>query len=895
MSSHYSNRVRVRVLGNLSPVEGPWPLVGRQAELERATALCRGGGVLIAGPPGVGKSRLAAEVVRAVDRTRTVQVRATRVSSRMPLGAFAQVLAASGAFPEDAARLGDAANQLLDGLVDGERALVWVDDVHCLDDTSATLLLHLALSGRVDLVLTLRTGETTPEPVTALWRDELVVRLDLAPLERPSMGELLGTVLPGGIDGLAASTLIDATAGNLLHLRELVSGLRSSGTLERSRGHWVLTGPVTAPPRLVELIEQRLGALSAPARTLLDAVALGEPLGVYPVEAQEAWPLVEELLDAGLVELVRDGRRRQLVAVHPLHLEVARSTMSEPLTRQLLDSLADALDLVGCRRRDDARRLATWRLDAERPADPHVLVDAAREALWGSDRAMCERFARAALEHDDLEDTERLAAAHLLGTALDDLGRFEEAEALMAEHEPGAGSGAERTLLALERSANLFRGLGRQEAALQVLSDAEAVVEDPLLLDELSAQRASFAVLGGDVATTLELTEPLLDRSDDRAFCEGALQAAVAHTLAGRTVVAMEIATKAFETRIALGDQVQLADPGIHLVALAMAQLDAGLLAQGAATADAAYAGAVRVRDRHGQAWLAVMLSRSHLLAGRLDQALRLSREAAVVFGELCHPGTRWGFGGIALAAGQMGDAAVATAALEDLDADPPTPIVLMDAEVDRGRSWSLVAEGRESAARELLWTAADRARGAGQYGLEAGVLHDLARLGDAAAVAGRIGELGGCVDGVLMSARADHVAGLAAGDGDLLDRAATTFAEMGAQLFAAEAAGAAAECHRRAGETRRAAASEQRARRAAELCPGAATPALQVLTAVAPLTRREREVAGLAAQGRTNREIADGLVVSVRTVENHLQRVYAKLGVGSREELRAALEPLTP
>jgi DNA-binding CsgD family transcriptional regulator len=69
----------------------------------------------------------------------------------------------------------------------------------------------------------------------------------------------------------------------------------------------------------------------------------------------------------------------------------------------------------------------------------------------------------------------------------------------------------------------------------------------------------------------------------------------------------------------------------------------------------------------------------------------------------------------------------------------------------------------------------------------------------------------------------------------------------------------------------------------------------LQVLTAVAPLTRREREVAGLAAQGRTNRDIADELVVSVRTVENHLQRVYAKLGVGSRDELRVALEPLTP
>jgi len=56
-------------------------------------------------------------------------------------------------------------------------------------------------------------------------------------------------------------------------------------------------------------------------------------------------------------------------------------------------------------------------------------------------------------------------------------------------------------------------------------------------------------------------------------------------------------------------------------------------------------------------------------------------------------------------------------------------------------------------------------------------------------------------------------------------------------------------------------------------------------------LTRRETEVARLAASGLSNREIADELIVSVRTVENHLQRAYDKLGVGSRDDLGAALE----
>jgi len=58
-------------------------------------------------------------------------------------------------------------------------------------------------------------------------------------------------------------------------------------------------------------------------------------------------------------------------------------------------------------------------------------------------------------------------------------------------------------------------------------------------------------------------------------------------------------------------------------------------------------------------------------------------------------------------------------------------------------------------------------------------------------------------------------------------------------------------------------------------------------------LTAREREVAGLAARGNTNRAIAERLVVSVRTVENHLDRVYAKLGLHNRKDLGVALLPV--
>ena len=56
------------------------------------------------------------------------------------------------------------------------------------------------------------------------------------------------------------------------------------------------------------------------------------------------------------------------------------------------------------------------------------------------------------------------------------------------------------------------------------------------------------------------------------------------------------------------------------------------------------------------------------------------------------------------------------------------------------------------------------------------------------------------------------------------------------------------------------------------------------------PLSDREHEVALLAAQGMSSRDIASRLFVSTRTIDNHLQRVYSKLGVNGRDQLVAAL-----
>jgi DNA-binding CsgD family transcriptional regulator len=114
----------------------------------------------------------------------------------------------------------------------------------------------------------------------------------------------------------------------------------------------------------------------------------------------------------------------------------------------------------------------------------------------------------------------------------------------------------------------------------------------------------------------------------------------------------------------------------------------------------------------------------------------------------------------------------------------------------------------------------------------------------------------------------------------------AVAFADLDAFLLAAEAASAAAAALRDEGRADSARAASARSAAWLGRCEGARPPTLVAPDAAAELTAREREVAALAAHGLTSREIADRLVVSVRTVDNHLQRVYRKLGVSRRGEL---------
>jgi DNA-binding CsgD family transcriptional regulator len=136
----------------------------------------------------------------------------------------------------------------------------------------------------------------------------------------------------------------------------------------------------------------------------------------------------------------------------------------------------------------------------------------------------------------------------------------------------------------------------------------------------------------------------------------------------------------------------------------------------------------------------------------------------------------------------------------------------------------------------------------------------------------------------------ADHVAAVERRDAEALADVAERFAAFGAELIAAEAAASARDAFARIGEQHAASRWANRSRELAERCDGAATAALDIGRLTVPLTRREREVANLVRSGRSSRAVADELHLSVRTVENHLARVFDKLGINSRAQLAEAL-----
>jgi DNA-binding CsgD family transcriptional regulator len=245
---------------------------------------------------------------------------------------------------------------------------------------------------------------------------------------------------------------------------------------------------------------------------------------------------------------------------------------------------------------------------------------------------------------------------------------------------------------------------------------------------------------------------------------------------------------------------------------------------------------------------------------------------------------------GLTLALGMAGDRAEARTAWTESEELRHNSLPFRQPDTLLALAWVTAAEGAISHARALAHQAAALAASQTQPAVEVVALHTAACFGDRT-VADRLAQLAEQVDGPRAPAAAAHAGSLAADDGHGLQEASAKLEAMGALQLAADAAAHAAAAYRRQERRGTAQSMTIRAHRLAELCEGARTPALAELAAPPRLTNREREVVTLAAQGLSNRAIADRLIVSVRTVENHLYRATSKLGTNDRAELADLLQ----
>ena len=863
-----------------------WPIVARDDELRQALAALEDDaefhGVALVGDSGVGKSTLARALADTLESGgSTVRFAlGTQTGCAIPLGAFFRSVTVEAAH-EPAAMLA-AAHKTLER---EENLVVVVDDAQLLDPLSATLVHQLGASGSARLIVTIRSGEPVPDAVTALLKERLLLSLRIEAFSREQTEALASAVLGGVVDTRLINELHERTAGNPLMLRGLLSAGRESGVLVRTDAGWQLRGALRADRQLHDLLEFRLQSFAAEELEAVEILAAAEVLD---------WEILRGLCDAdavgrlerrGVIQLVADGFNTVARLNHPLVAEAAIRHAGVVRSRQLNGMLAQHLrknlQAEGQRSRlPDVRaqiRVAQFMMRSDLSPDLDLIIDAAASAMTMSNCACGEELARFAFDRGG-----GLPAALVLAKALSWRGRGDETEAVLAEVDPP--DGADEWLIVQWgglRALGLFFNCGRVEQARQVLANVKDRVDSEAVVGLVTALEVSFACFSGDVATAIE-TGPSLCGSDvlPLATVWAASATACALALAGRFGDVHRIADAGLRA-------AALSEPGPHQFAIGVAEVMA-------LTAAGDFPAAERVWERfaamaagvpEADAMVYTMLGAVQLARGALSSACSAFQDSisAMSHGFLLAwvmLVTAWS----AQAEGVRGDGAGAAAALRRSEEAYGPQVAVFLPELELARAWERACVGQTSAAQTHAVRAAQIARQSGMYAVEMRALHTAVRLDDRSQTE-RLAELAETLNTPMAEAIAEHARGLADQDGDVLDAAADRFADMGAMALAADAAAQAAREHARTRQRGKETKSSTRVHWLASQHE-IRTPAVHSVAQPLAITDREREIVMLAAAGLSNRQIAERLSVSVRTVEGHVYRIFAKLGIERREQL---------
>jgi DNA-binding CsgD family transcriptional regulator len=864
-----------------------WPLVGREEELRQIAELRDAGGVgvVLQAPAGVGKSRLAHEALARAAATgaQTAWVQATRSAATVPLAAFAGLMPAE-VRSDDRLQLMRRSAERLRELGGSGRLVLAVDDAQLLDATSATLVLHLTSTSTVFLVATVRSGEPSPDAIVSLWKDVGAKRIELEQLGERETAQLVEAIAGGPVEQRAQHWVWESSRGNALFVRELIAGALADGALEAVRGLWRLRARPSVSGSLAEVVEARVMGLSAEERRLLELLALGEPLRVGEALQLSGSGPVAALETHGLISVGAGTPDAEVRLVHPLYGDAIGAGLPSLRATRIRTQLATTLQAREECAPEDALRIARLLLDAGEPIPAELMVRAARTANLSGDPELAEELARRAVAAGA-----GIEAVLLLARAFAVRNLFEEAAEILAAAESAVGTQDEALAFLDQQTAVLYWGLKRIGELRALLERARDWWPDEAWQRRLAPLRLNIAAYASDEG-------PGVVAAESQELLAGVdLDPQARRRLEGVHLRALFYAGRGREA-YALGLRLRPVLPWRDLLDEGIAAVWGGIVAESGegwreaeAWASRTMQEAVGLEDRGAAGVAALALGNLRFTEGRFLDARRWLSEAELHQERHDPVGLRTVSSalqaGVAFAMGDRdGTIAALARCRSTVRGDEPLPAqlpYLLCAE-----AWATGAEGERERARQMLLTGAERV---GATPLTAARLaYEAMRLGaPARVVAPRLAALDARSDASLPHAQAAHAAARAAQDGPGLLRSADAFVAIGALRYACEAAAHAAEAFAAPGlqdSARRAAA------RSAELFAGGQGGTAPVIEGVdesaVQLTPRERELVELAALGLANTEIAERLVLSVRTVESHLYRAMQKLGIGDRREL---------
>jgi ATP/maltotriose-dependent transcriptional regulator MalT len=917
---------------------GPPVFVGREAELtvlaelaERARA-DQPQATLLEGEAGIGKSSVLAKFGGSLGDAKVLRVSGAEDEYHLAYGLVAQIVAAgrgAGGRPSKllASGLNDSVDPLsagaeLLGLLDtigrgGELVVLLVDDLHWADTASARALLFALRRLRADpvlVVVTSRPGELARHGegwYRFISGDERATRLDLQPFGTEDLAALSRALGSGELSRAAATSLLQHTGGNPLYCATL---LRELGA--ETLGH--RDGWPRVPKSLASVILARVSRMTPDARALVTAAAvLGQrgPLALAVQLASPADPLgaLDQAASASL--LVEEGDGTEVAFAHPLVWSAVYGDLS-PARRRELHARAASLT--------SGERALAHRVAAAAGPDDGLAAEleaAAQQATRARAELAASLYSQAAGLSSTAAERERrqllalyslvscgdMAAAQALAREAEHFtpcalrnavlgvldffsGRMASARARLSEacdaDDPGFVPPTRSTALLALAAAHLFDGDAEESVArcCQAVDTSAAV---PSVRNRSLGMLCLFRTLCArseeDVAQALSL----LDHLPEHAAGSGP-EDLDTFILRGTAWLVGGYPERAYPDLLHGAKSVRGGLSALNvaecLYLLSGAEYSLGywddaLVHGELAAARAQDAGrGWEAAQAHGYAAL-VPLARGDFAtaAARLEAARALAAEV----------GTR------------HTKVYVATfeAALELARGDPQAALGALGAVRASGR---VEMFGRRS---PLDWRLLE--------------VEGLLGLDELEAATRRLDELaeGGVRRSPLTlieQARLTALVAMARGD---QDRAAQAFAEAwrclaGHKLPFLQAKLELAETkYFRITHQRSAAIERLHSARSCltalmagpyidlcdeELAQWGATAQSAGLCRELMLTPSELPVARLVAKGRTNKEAATELYVSVKTVEHHLSNIYMKLGVGSRRELARALESLS-